>query len=265
MKTSRKRLLCLILCLLMILSCVPVVGAEEGASGPDDAEELRLKRKAAMRDDEIELAYDSDTIYTGKWTTLAEDGTYSVELHSFVTGDVTPKPVPMDIVLVMDQSASMTNNAMNETPDTVRFMTNVKGYTYKNLMSQPWVFYYVAADRTYYSVQIQKTTNGTATPVVVWQGEERVVSNSYISNSVSVKNGNGTVSLDGYHYTPNQENFQLTSNSNGYYYYNTNDSTETIGYFSTKQEAFNYMRTTYLNSNYMISRYCIKYQSISFT
>jgi hypothetical protein len=93
MKTSRKRLLCLILCLLMILSCVPIVGAEEGASGPDDAEELRLKRKAAMRDDEIELAYDSDTIYTGKWTTLAEDGTYSVELHSFVTGDDIASPL----------------------------------------------------------------------------------------------------------------------------------------------------------------------------
>ena len=60
MKTSRKRLLCLILCLLMILSCVPIVGAEEGASGSDDALRLvphsRLSLEQSLefiRDDEL--------------------------------------------------------------------------------------------------------------------------------------------------------------------------------------------------------------------
>ena len=252
MKTSRKRLLCLILCLLMILSCVPIVGAEEGASGPDDAEKLRLKRKAAMRDDEIELAYDSDTIYTGKWTTLAEDGTYSVELHSFVTGDVTPKPVPMDIVLVMDQSASMTNNAMKETPETVRFMTPLTNPTYGSLSGYSR-FYYYGGDGYYYGATVEVTNNGTMYATFTLNGS-RYYTEKY-ATSITTANG-VTGNLSFYHCPDQQVNFvrksryDYSSWSTVYYYQNASNASERTTEFSTAQAAFDYVTNTYYEENY---------------
>ncbi len=257
MKTTRKRLLCLILSLLMILSCVPTVGAEDKVSIQDDTEDLRIsKAAAAMRDGEAsEFAYNEDTIYYGKNVTLAEDGTYTIALNSFVTGDVTPQPVPLDIVLVMDQSTSMTSNAMNETPESVRFMTNVKGYTYNHLMKQPWVWYLV--DSTYHAVTIQKTSTGSSSAVVMLGGQETAAS-SYSQKFTSASSYN--VTLNGwYHDSSKAVRFKLyTDSEKGHYYYSA-DTGGRIGYWDTAEEAMEYMKTTYRAENYS------DYRAVTFT
>ena len=53
-------------------------------------------------------------MYMNKYTTLEDDGTYTITLEAFATGTTTTstleKAVPLDIVLVLDQSGSMSSD-----------------------------------------------------------------------------------------------------------------------------------------------------------
>jgi len=53
-------------------------------------------------------------MYMNKYTTLEDDGTYTITLEAFATGTTTTstleKAVPLDIVLVLDQSGSMSSS-----------------------------------------------------------------------------------------------------------------------------------------------------------
>lgn len=250
MRTPCKRLLCLVLCLLMIVSCIPAVGAENGTVSQDDPDDKRIRKTTAMRDGEAtQLAYEENNVYYGKTTVLDEDGTYTITLNSFVTGAVTPQPVPMDIVLVVDQSASMVNNAMQETPQTVRFMTNVSGYLYSNLKKQPRL-YYDGGDGYYYGATVSRTTNGSGSSIVILNGEEQTVSYSSCSTTVTTAS-NYKVSLNGwYHYTTKQVRYYLEQDSEKGYYYYSDDIGGGVGYWETAEEAFEYMKTTYRASKY---------------
>lgn len=101
-----------------------------------------------------------------KTVTPEGDGTYTVQLESYATGSVTPTqaPVPMDIVLVLDVSSSMTDKiayytyqAINKTSWSVSDVYNV--YYQKDILGIPHrtdVTYYAKIDDEYYPVSYQR-------------------------------------------------------------------------------------------------------------
>ena len=96
----KKKFLALVLTLAMVLSLVPVTalatdGTEGGASQENTRDNLTMKKTVIPN----------------------EDGTYTVRLESYATGSVTTTqtPVPMDIVLVLDVSGSMTGEIASYT------------------------------------------------------------------------------------------------------------------------------------------------------
>lgn len=91
------RALAFLLCLLMVVTLLPVMGASAAGGGGNEI---------------------TNPTYTGADSglvlskTLTEDtkGNYSLKLEAYATGDVTTTPdtvAPLDIVLVLDQSGSM--------------------------------------------------------------------------------------------------------------------------------------------------------------
>lgn len=96
MKVKRKnpfsRFLALILAFVMIVTLAPVTASAAGGneSGGEDSD---------------------DGVFTNKTVTLEDDGTYTINLEAYATGTVSGgESEPCDIVLVLDQSTSMTNN-----------------------------------------------------------------------------------------------------------------------------------------------------------
>ena len=253
MKTSCKRFLCLLLCLLMIVSCVPVVGAEGSASTGGLTDDRFAGKKDITKDDVSDLTLEENTIYYNKEIDLEKDGTYTITLNSFVTGAVTPQPVPMDIVLVVDQSASMVNNAMSEAPDDFRFMTQTKNYTYGNLLAQPRLYYKV--DDVYYDAKIERDADGTAYGRYAYEGT-RYYTSGY--TNVLTRTNNSTMTLSFYHVESRLVSFLLESYNEGswlnpitkYRYYNASKTSEKTSGFSTKAEAYDYLCGTYLSNNY---------------
>lgn len=122
-----QRALAFLLCLLMVVTLLPVMGAS-AAEGDVSAEGVKLS----------------------KTLTLETDGTYTINLKAYATGTVTSttvtEPVPTDFVLVLDQSGSM---AEKITSYTYTEKTS-QGYSYSSLRNQ--TLYYKDGD-TYYQVK----------------------------------------------------------------------------------------------------------------
>ena len=100
-----RRLLAVLLLLSMLVSVVPTsVFAVETENGSDG-------ETAATAVDPSTAP--SDNLFVDKTVTLTEDGTYSINMEAYATGTPITKTVelgvPLDVVLVVDQSASMTN------------------------------------------------------------------------------------------------------------------------------------------------------------
>lgn len=121
------RALAFLLCLLMVVTLLPVMGAS-AAEGDVTAEGVKLNKSL----------------------TLESDGTYTITLEAYATGTVTSttvtEPVPTDFVLVLDQSGSMANN--------------ITSYTYTARDSQAYSYYsfyystyYYKDGDAYYEVQ----------------------------------------------------------------------------------------------------------------
>ena len=127
-KAARRgqRALAFLLCLLMVATLLPVMGAS-AAEGDVSATGVELN----------------------KTLTLQNDGTYAITLEAYATGTVTStqvtEPVPTDFVLVLDQSGSMA--------DTITSYTYTEktsqGYSYSSLKNQ--TLYYKDGD-AYYQV-----------------------------------------------------------------------------------------------------------------
>lgn len=134
-KAARRgqRALAFLLCLLMVATLLPVMGAS-AAEGDVSATGVELN----------------------KTLTLQNDGTYAITLEAYATGTVTTttvtEPVPTDFVLVLDQSGSMDDNLTSYTY-TARAS---QGYSYSSLKNQ--TLYYKDGD-TYYQVSCQKKDN----------------------------------------------------------------------------------------------------------
>lgn len=118
------RALAFLLCLLMVVSLLPVMGAS-AAEGDVTAKGVKLNKSL----------------------TLATDGTYTITLEAYATGTVTSttvkEPVPTDFVLVLDQSGSMADNIYTYTA------ADRKGYAYNNFGNTE--LYYKDGD-SYYKV-----------------------------------------------------------------------------------------------------------------
>lgn len=128
-KAARRgqRALAFLLCLLMVATLLPVMGAS-AAEGDVSATGVELN----------------------KTLTLQNDGTYAITLEAYATGTVTSttvtEPVPTDFVLVLDQSGSMAEKITSYTY-TAR---ESQGYSYSILKNQK--LYYKDGD-AYYRVQ----------------------------------------------------------------------------------------------------------------
>lgn len=121
------RALAFLLCLLMVVTLLPVMGAS-AAEGDVTAKGVKLNKSL----------------------TLESDGTYTITLEAYATGTVTSttvtEPVPTDFVLVLDQSGSMANNITSYTY-TAR---NSQAYSYYSFYYS--TYYYKDGD-AYYEVQ----------------------------------------------------------------------------------------------------------------
>ena len=96
----KKKFLALVLTLAMVLSLVPVTAL--ATDGTDGGASQKVTR---------------DNLTMTKTVTPNENGTYTVRLESYATGSVTTTqaPVPMDFVLVLDVSGSMTDEIASYT------------------------------------------------------------------------------------------------------------------------------------------------------
>ena len=157
-KAARRgqRALAFLLCLLMVATLLPVMGASaaEGVGG-----------------NEV-----TNPTYTGADSglvlskTLTEDtnGNYSLKLEAYATGDVKTTPdtvAPMDIVLVLDQSGSMAENFGNSVQ--LKNADKMKGETAG--------YYIYSSDDTYYLVKYNASTK-------MWQRSSNGTNWSKISN-----------------------------------------------------------------------------------
>lgn len=111
------RALAFLLCLLMVVSLLPVMGVNAAeAVGTQPADTVTATEGLEM----------------SKQLTLMSDGTYTINLEAYATGEsqtVTQKSgVPLDIVLVIDQSGSMAynDNGNNTSNADDRRMTKLK-------------------------------------------------------------------------------------------------------------------------------------------
>lgn len=130
MLKRNKKLASRLLAALMALACV-----------------LTLLPGAAMAAGED----DGGKMVVDKTATLEDDGTYTIELSAYATGQTTTETIktgkPLDIVLVLDQSGSMaqTINSYNYQARTSQ------GYSYSGYGSSE--YYYLDEDGNYYRVR----------------------------------------------------------------------------------------------------------------
>lgn len=116
-------------------------------------------------------------MHLSKTARLEDDGTYTINLEAYATGKTTTtttkEAVPLDIVLVLDQSGSMSDN-MNSYTYTLE---NKNGYSYKNIGKN--TRYYLDSDGNYYQVQ-----RGTASLGEWWEVTDRCYYLYYEKDSI---------------------------------------------------------------------------------
>lgn len=92
-------------------------------------------------------------MHLSKTARLEDDGTYTINLEAYATGKTTTttteEAVPLDIVLVLDQSGSMAND-MGSGSYT---LDNKVGYSYNDIKNSSQHYYYLDTDGNYYEVK----------------------------------------------------------------------------------------------------------------
>ena len=146
-----KKIVAMLMAVAMAFSLLPVTAFAAG----EENGQASVTKKAS-----------ENNLTMNKTVTPEGDGTYTVQLESYATGSVTPTqaPVPMDIVLVLDVSGSMTDKiayytyqAINKTSWSVSDVYNV--YYQKDILGIPHrtdVTYYAKIDDEYYPVSYKQ-------------------------------------------------------------------------------------------------------------
>ena len=92
-------------------------------------------------------------MHLSKTARLEDDGTYTINLEAYATGKttttITKEAVPLDIVLVLDQSGSMADD-MGSGSYT---LDNKVGYSYNDIKNSSQHYYYLDTDGNYYEVK----------------------------------------------------------------------------------------------------------------
>lgn len=92
-------------------------------------------------------------MHLSKTARLEDDGTYTINLEAYATGKTTTttteEAVPLDIVLVLDQSGSMAND-MGSGSYT---LDNKVGYSYNDIKNSSQHYYYLDTDGNYHEVK----------------------------------------------------------------------------------------------------------------
>ena len=130
MLKRNKKLASRLLAALMALACVlTLLPGAAMAAGEDDGGRMVVDKPA----------------------TLEDDGTYTIELSAYATGQTTTETIktgkPLDIVLVLDQSGSMADSI---TSYSYQARTS-QGYSYSGYGSSE--YYYLDEDGNYYRVR----------------------------------------------------------------------------------------------------------------
>lgn len=213
--TWKKRALASALALTMAASVLPMAGFAAGEST-------------------VPLAGESGTdgLKMNKTATLEDDGTYTINLEAWATGQVKVETItkvkPCDIVLVLDQSGSMTeekyyisgipNGRYTEVNKSVSIEQVKKGG------------YYYRVDGKYYRLRVEQETLETTTTWVGADGQtyaEEQVSNAwmdYYGNTWTIDGG-------GYYAVPTLKTFHrvkervpgIFGDRDSYFYQNDND------------------------------------------
>ena len=114
-----KKILAAVLSLLMLLALFPTVALAADGEGSGNAEGIVVSKTA-------ELAY---------------DGTYTINLEAYATGTTTTvtekSNVPLDVVMIIDQSGSMDGYLTDLKAAVLKFIDNVRTITALRLWASP--------------------------------------------------------------------------------------------------------------------------------
>lgn len=174
----------------------------------------------------VTFSPDTENLHLDKTAVLQADGTWTITLEAFATGEVktivTRQVIPTDIILVLDQSGSMQhdNYKISAPNDTY---TRVTGNVTNQQVMDGDYYYYDANDRKYYPVEVERVISKHDT---YWQytmdGKTESVLQSAADGVIgtSLAHGSHTVSFEtgmGYllsHYIL----YQRTRSNNRYTY-----------------------------------------------
>lgn len=101
---------------------------------------------------------DVEGVSAGKFIYVHEDGTYSIVLDAFSTGEVqtTYEVVPCDIILVLDTSTSLTTNNMSSTTSYTA-VTSTSGNISLNRQNQNTSYYYKNGEDDYRQITVTRS------------------------------------------------------------------------------------------------------------
>lgn len=180
----KKRILSLVLCAALLLSLCLFMGAAAAVDAPDaegfvpavnftnvaplveaNAQAAGGPARAAMLTANVNAvttrAADKGVV-TSKTATKNDNGTYTITLEAYATGSKViseiQKDVPTDIVLVLDQSGSMTDDMGTVTYEqySSRYSTNADNYDRRHNGGDANLWYKLS-DGTYVPVNVEKS------------------------------------------------------------------------------------------------------------
>lgn len=165
---------------------------------------LTLLPAMALADTEDSGTENNSNVVVSKTATLEDDGTYTIELSAYATGTTTTvtekSGVPLDIVLVLDQSGSMANSnyvtpLKNAVTNFVKAISDngkeyqvdhriaLVGYASRYDSSSKWTNTGLFINGALYNYQTEGSTTETT----------RLTSKDYQDALVSVNDGDGNV------------------------------------------------------------------------
>lgn len=229
--TWKKRALASALALTMAASVLPMAGFAAGEST-------------------VPLAGESGTdgLKMNKTATLEDDGTYTINLEAWATGQVEVETItkvkPCDIVLVLDQSGSMTEEKY--------YISGIPSGTYSRVYENVSIKqveeggYYYLANRSYYRLRVEKEEVVPS----VWVGADgKTYTDKQVDNTWTDCYGN-TWAIDGggYYAVPTLKKFHRETREGWFgttYYRYVNDgnpaeqSTENMRASTARQNFLN--------------------------